>query len=388
MDRLKLSLSLTLVHYYSLAGRLKTSKTENPHAYIVYVDLNNSPGARLIHASLDIKVSDIVSQTYVPPVVYSFFDHHRAINHDGHTRPLLSIQVTDLVDGVFIGTSMNQCLADGTCYWHFLTALSEAFKQTEQGRSFSITRKPIIKRWFPEGHDRIVNLPFKSQEEFLRRYEAPKLLERCFHFTAESIAKLKSRANREVNRDNEISSFQSLAALVWRSITRARRLNKDETTCCFFAINSRPRLEPPLSQDYFGFCVNAVQGTARVGELLENDLGWGAWKMHEAVVGHTNEVVRRWLDSWEESPVIYKTDEFFQPKNVFMGSSPRFNKYGIEFGLGKAVALRSGYANKSDGKVSSYPGREGGGSVDLEICLAPDVMHALESDKEFMSAAA
>ncbi|KAK9270691.1 hypothetical protein L1049_026273 [Liquidambar formosana] len=76
----------------------------------------------------------------------------------------------------------------------------------------------------------------------------------------------------------------------------------------------------------------------------------------------------------------------FDPHTVMMGSSPRFNKYGIEFGLGKAVALRSGYGNKFDGKVSSYPGYEGGGSVDLEVCLLPDSMGALESDKEFMDA--
>ena len=54
--------------------------------------------------------------------------------------------------------------------------------------------------------------------------------------------------------------------------------------------------------------------------------------------------------------------------------------------MGKAVALRSGYANKFDGKVSSYPGYEGGGSIDLEVCLSPDSMSALESDKEFMNA--
>ncbi|PON94224.1 Chloramphenicol acetyltransferase-like domain containing protein [Trema orientale] len=56
--------------------------------------------------------------------------------------------------------------------------------------------------------------------------------------------------------------------------------------------------------------------------------------------------------------------------------------------MGKAVALRSGYANKFDGKVTCYPGHEdeGGGSIDLEICLKPDFMCALESDQEFIQA--
>ena len=51
--------------------------------------------------------------------------------------------------------------------------------------------------------------------------------------------------------------------------------------------------------------------------------------------------------------------------------------------MGKALALRSGYANKYDGKISSFPGYEGG-SIDLEVCLVPDSMRALETDEEFM----
>ncbi|KAK1554334.1 hypothetical protein Q3G72_010843 [Acer saccharum] len=328
-------------------------------------------------------VSDIVSTTYVPVVVQSLFDHDRAINHDGHTRPLLSIQVTDLVDGIFIGCSMNHCLGDGTCYWNFLSALSEVF-QGQNKSSISISRPPIIKRWFPDGHDPIVNLPFKHHDEFLGRYEAPELLERYFHFTAESIAKLKARTISN-SKTSKISSFQSLSAFVWRSITRARRLPKDETTICFLAIDNRSRLKPPLSQDYFGVSAGGVSGKATAGELLEHDLGWAAWKLHQAVVGYTDKTVLESLDSWRKSPIIYKAGDVNYPGLVWMGSSPRFNKYGIEYGLGRAVTLRSGYANKWSGKVSSYPGQEGGGSVDLEVCLPPDLMHALESDEEFMA---
>ncbi|KAI9201015.1 hypothetical protein LWI28_016642 [Acer negundo] len=332
----KQSLTLVLVHFYPLTGRLKTLKSENPHSFVIFVDIKDSPGARIIHASLDMTVSDIVSATYVPVVIQSLFDNDQAINHDGHTKPLLSIQVTDLVDGIFIGCSMNHCLGDEACYWNFLSALSEIF--LGQGKSsISISHPPIIKRWFPDGHDPFINLPFTHHDEFLSRYEPPKLLEKYFHFTAESIARLKAKVNSECNTD-KISSFQSLSALVWRSMTRARCLPNDETTICFLAIDNRSRLEPPLSQDYFGVCV----GMAKAGELLEHDLGCAAWKLHQAVVGHTNKTVIELLDSWRKSPIIYNMDQMFNARHVWIGSSPRFNKYGIEFGLGKAVTLRSG----------------------------------------------
>ena len=122
------------------------------------------------------------------------------------------------------------------------------------------------------------------------------------------------------------------------------------------------------------------------GELLEHDLGWAAWKLHLAVANHNHRVVLEFVKEWLQSPVIHQTGRFIDPYSVVMSSSPRFNVYGNELGMGKAVAVLSGYANKFDGKVTSYPGREGGGSIDLEVCLSPDTMSALESDQEFMNA--
>jgi hypothetical protein len=380
LERLKHSLSVTLVHFYPLAGRLVTQKNENPPSCLIFVDCSNSPGAKFIHAALDMTISDILSPTDVPLIVQSFFDHDRALNYDGHTMPLLSIQVTELKDGIFIGCSTNHCIADGTSYWHFFNTWSEIFRAQEN--NISITRPPIHKRWFPDGVDPSLNLPFTHQDEFISRFEAPKLRERMFHFSSESIAKLKAKANAESNT-NKISSFQSLSALLWRCITRARCLPHGQITNCRMAMNNRSRMVPPLSNDYFGNSIAAMGGVTTAGELLEHSLGWAAWKLHEAVVNHTDRVVRDWIDSWVQSPIIFQPARYFDPYSVMMGSSPRFNMYGNEFGMGKALALRSGYANKFDGKISSFPGDEGG-SIDLEVCLPPYSMRALEADEEFM----
>ena len=101
------------------------------------------------------------------------------------------------------------------------------------------------------------------------------------HFSSESIAKLKAKANAESNT-NKISSFQSLSALVWRCITCARCLPHDQITRCRLATNNRSRMEPSLSNDYFGNSIYAVGGVTTAGELLEHNLGWVAWKLHEA----------------------------------------------------------------------------------------------------------
>ncbi|KAG5048158.1 hypothetical protein AAZV13_04G037500 [Glycine max] len=387
LQKLKHSLSLTLFHFYPLAGRLVTHQTHDPPFYAVFVDCNNSDGARFIHATLDMTISDILSPVDVPPIVQSLFDHHKAVNHDGHTMPLLSVQVTEFVDGVFIGCSMNHTLGDGTSYWNFFNTWSQIFQVQGHEHDVPISHPPIHNRWFPEGCGPLINLPFKHHDDFINRYETPLLRERIFHFSAESIAKLKAKANSECNT-TKISSFQSLSALVWRCITRARRLPYDQRTSCKLSANNRTRMEPPLPQEYFGNSIYTLNaGTATSGKLLENGIGWAAWKLHKSVVNHNDRAVLETLKEWLESPLIYDLGRYFDPYCVMMGSSPRFNMYGNEFGMGKAVALRSGYANKFDGKVTSYPGHEGGGSVDLEVCLSPAVMSALESDEEFMNIA-
>jgi len=125
LDDLKESLSVTLVHFHPLAGQLATRVDEDKHESLVYVDCTKGPGARFIHASLDMTMSEIVSPIVVPLVVQSFFDHHKAVNYDGHTQPLLSVRITELLDGIFIGVSMNHVLGDGVAYWHFWNTWSE-----------------------------------------------------------------------------------------------------------------------------------------------------------------------------------------------------------------------------------------------------------------------
>ncbi|KAG7554523.1 Transferase [Arabidopsis suecica] len=144
-------------------------------------------------------------------------------------------------------------------------------------------------------------------------------------------------------------------------------------------------MDPPLPENYFGVYLSPVQTTTKTGNLLENEFGWAALKLHQAVTEHNGEKISSEMNRWLKS--FLKLGGLSSPNIVHMGSSPRFNKYGCEFGMGKAVAVRSGYGGKFDGKILAYPGREGGGSIDLEVCLLPEFMEALESDQEFMSLA-
>ncbi|CAI9267072.1 unnamed protein product [Lactuca saligna] len=386
LEELKDSLSATLTHFHPLAARLATVKQENPPSIVVFLNPENSPGARFIHSAVILTVAEILTPVDVPVIVQSFFDHDKAIDHDGHEMSLLSIQVTELIDGIFIGCSINHMVVDGSSYWHFFNSWSEVFrsKAYKNGDLIPISRPPVIQRWIPEGSDPILTLPFTHEDEFIDRSYAPLLRERIFHFSSASLSKLKGKVNSECNT-TKISSLKALSAVVWRCVTRARRLPADRETGCRLAFNNRHRLSPPLPETYLGNSIAAVRGTATAGELLDHGVGWAAWRLHEAVVNHDDKAIREFVDSWVKNPFVYKMSRLFDANSIQMGSSPRFDMYGNEFGLGKGVAVLSGYANKFDGKVTLYEGWEGGGSMDLEVCLLPENMAAFECDEEFMN---
>ena len=136
----------------------------------------------------------------------------------------------------------------------------------------------------------------------------------------------------------------------------------------------------------FGNSIYAIGTEAvRVPELLERGHGWAAAAVGRAVAAHTDATIRAHMAAWTAKPMVY-TLRFFDRTATMMGHSPRFDMYGCDFGWGRPVAIRSGKGNKSDGKTSLYPGREGGGSMDAELTLTPENMAALEEDDEFWAA--
>ncbi|KAJ3708998.1 hypothetical protein LUZ61_012703 [Rhynchospora tenuis] len=355
IEQLRSSLEEALFHFYPLSGRLRWATCEGGDG------------------------QDI------PKFLKEFFPHDQlVVNFDGCTIPLLAVQVTELIGGIFVGCSFNHVIGDGTSFWNFFNAWAEIARCKAAGKEVVLSRPPLHDRWFIGGYgEPPIKLPYSSPAEFIVRSSQPLLRERMFHFSTESLAKLKIRANQECDKDT-ISTFQALGALMWRCITRARCTPQEQTTGCKLAIQNRIRLQPPLMPNYFGNSINAIRTTTTAGELLDNNLGWAAWLVHQLVNDHTDCAIRDLVHKYMDNPCVYNTHMFDIP-TVMMISSPRFDMYSCDFGWGKALAVRSGSAGKLDGIIVAYPGWEGGGSVDLEVCLSPEYMHALERDEELLA---
>ncbi|KAL3839425.1 hypothetical protein ACJIZ3_024016 [Penstemon smallii] len=410
LSLIKLSLSKTLSHFPALAGRLHTDAAGHVHI------LCNDYGVDFFHA----KAQHISTASLLPPpdhdipaVYRRFFQFDNTLSYAGHDKPLVAVQVTELNDAVFVGCTVNHAVVDGTSFWNFFNTFAEVARGEQKiSRSPDFCRNtvfdtPAVLKFPPGGP----SATFSGDEP---------LREKIFHFSRETILKLKFKANNptrntelpdqeilgkqsndtwtlnlKTNNEkitrpvckkdprSEISSFQSLCAQLWRSVTRVRNLPTNKTTTFRMAVNCRHRLEPRMEPLYFGNAIQSIPTATTVGELLSNGLSWAANRLHHNVVAHDDATVRRGVKDWENNPRLFPLGNF-DGAMITMGSSPRFPMYDNDFGWGRPLVVRSGRANKFDGKISAFPGALGNGSIDLEVVLDPETMAGLENDLEFM----
>ncbi|KAI5319297.1 hypothetical protein L3X38_039005 [Prunus dulcis] len=65
------------------------------------------------------RLAAVESQDKADDIVSNLFSMNGVLNYEGVPKPLLAVQVTELVDGIFIGCTMNHCVVDGSSFWHF-----------------------------------------------------------------------------------------------------------------------------------------------------------------------------------------------------------------------------------------------------------------------------
>ena len=374
IHHLKTSLSHTLDYFPLLAGRLATTEHEDDTISFV-IDCNNS-GALFIHAAADgVTISDIIKPVHVPLIIHSFFPLNGLKNYEGITNPLLGIQITVLVDGIFIGCTINHAVADGTSFWHFFNSWSEISKG-----SIHLSKPPVFQRWFPDGTDLPIRIPQSCVQQINEDFILPPLQERVFHFTEKNIAKLKEIFFAEIGTHN-ISSLQALLSHIWRSVIRNKNFDPNEETNFRVVIGARQRLQE-LPDKYFGNAMLGENVSMKAKELLGQGIGNVAWQMNKIIATITEETFKKFLESWPVSPKLLTMGSMTNNALV-TSSSPRFNMYGNDFGWGKSIAIRSGSANKFDGKITLFCGAEKG-SIDIEACLSPKTLEGMANDKEFM----
>ncbi|KFK28407.1 hypothetical protein AALP_AA8G510900 [Arabis alpina] len=386
ISRLKSSLSVALKIFYPFAGRLVKIENEDDKTASFYVDCDGS-GVKFIYASAKtVSVSDILKPVNgtVPGFLTGFFPVNGVRSCEGLTESLIAFQVTELIDGVFIGFGYNHMIADGSSFWNFFNTWSEICLTGSNRKEFPPL---VLRRWFLNGIDSPIRIPFSEIETPPSPIvdTSSLLQEKIFRFTSGNISELKAKANGEVNSDDRrISSLQAISAFMWRSIVKNSDLDSEEVIHCKLLMDMRRRLNPPLEKECFGNVVCFATATITVGEMVKNGLGWVGLQLNKTVGSKTNEDFRVFAENWVKKPIIpILPNRVAVSNSVIVASSPWFNVYGNDFGWGKPIAVRAGPGNVTEGKLIAYPGIEQG-NIEIQTCLSSHVMEKLSNDVEFL----
>ncbi|XP_027103731.1 BAHD acyltransferase DCR-like [Coffea arabica] len=387
VEELKESLSLVLEDFYQLAGKL--GKDEEGVFRVEYGDDMN--GVEVVVAEApETAVADLTDEEGTLEFK-ELLPYNNILNLEGLHRPLLSLQLTKLKDGLSMGCAFNHAVLDGTSTWHFMSS----WAQISSGAN-SISIPPFLDR--PKARNTRVKLNLSNPSEAPEHAKSapnggvnevkpgPQFREKVFRFSASAIDQIKAKVNADANRSDgskPFSTFQSLSTHVWHAVTRARQLKPEDITVFTVFVDCRKRVDPPMPESYFGNLIQAIFTGTAAGLLLANPPEFGAALIQKAIENHNSEAIDARNKEWESNPKLFEFKDA-GANCVAVGSSPRFKVYDVDFGFGRPETVRSGCNNRFDGMVYLYPGKSGGTSIDVEISLEGSALERLEKDKDFL----
>ncbi|KAF4400245.1 hypothetical protein G4B88_019454 [Cannabis sativa] len=402
VEKLKEGLSVVLVDFYQLAGKL--GKDEEGVFRVEYDD--EMEGVEVVEALADeISIDDLLVEEGTSSLK-GLIPYNGVLNLEGSHRPLLAIQVTKLKDGTAIGCAFNHAILDGTSTWHFMSSWAEICSGSD-----TISVPPFLERTKARNARVKLDLSLPSDPRASSNGDAkdtkassngdtkdtkassngdgntePQLRERVFKFSEAAVDKIKSTVNANnppSDGSKPFTTFQSLSAHIWRHVTQARELKPEDYTVYTVFADCRKRVDPHMPDSYFGNLIQAVFTVTAAGLLLAHPVQFGASTIQKAIEAHDAKAIENRNSEWEKAPKIFQYKDA-GVNCVAVGSSPRFKVYDVDFGFGKPVVVRSGGNNRFDGMVYLYQGKSGGRSIDVEISLEAGAMEKLEKDQEFL----
>ncbi|PON79002.1 Transferase [Parasponia andersonii] len=333
--RVKSALAKAMVPYYPLAGRVR----QRPDGSGLEV-VCRAQGAVFIEAVSDRTVSEFSNRA--PRYVTQWrklLSVHVADVLKG--APPLVVQLTLLKDGsAALGVGFNHCLIDGIGSAEFLNSFAE-LASSKRVNLTEFKPKPVWDRHLldpqpgKQTHSGSVPLPeFDSVPDvsgFVSRFATERLVPTSFTFDRRSLGELKNVVlSKRQNNYMSFTSFEVLAAHVWRSWARALNLAPTQILKLLFSVNVRGRIRPNMPAGYYGnaFVLGCAQSSAK--DLSEMGLWYVAGLVRAAKERVGDEYVRAVVESVSGSSAC--------PGSAGVLILSQWSRLGLErvdFGLGK-----------------------------------------------------
>ncbi|KAK1318447.1 BAHD acyltransferase [Acorus calamus] len=267
-DHLMPSLSDVLTRFYPLSGRLK----KRPSSDKIYVECNDE-GVEFTITRIE---HDLDSFLANPPIkeLGRLFPMGGS-SFSSFNQPPLSVQLNEFMpgSGYALAVRMSHKLADGTSFAKFLKAWADV------ARTGGVHARPKFESavLFPP-RDVAPEVEFLPVAQSML---APALLQ----ISARQIETLRGTAYvRE--RHARPTRVEAVIALLWRCAMRAAVGEaRTRNTEALVPVNLRPRMRPPLTEDYFGnlFALVYPSGSEQLG--AEHEQGFLEGRLRDAISG-------------------------------------------------------------------------------------------------------
>ncbi|KAF7051202.1 hypothetical protein CFC21_059468 [Triticum aestivum] len=281
-----------LVHYYPFAGRLREVDGRK-----LVVDCTGE-GVTFVEADADVRFEDLEAAAgpgLTPP--FPCMDE-LAFDADGVSGilgcPLVLIQVTRLLCGGFVvGHRFNHAMCDATGTAMFMNAVAELARGLPAptvaptwSRDLLDARSPPAPSLPHREYDVVTPLPPSPP--------ADDMVLRSFLFGPSVVAAMK-RSLPPALRDTA-TSFEVLAAFLWRARTAALALRPDEETRLVTVVNMRRHVALGLPAGYYGYACANPMAVMAAGALLSGSMGEAVELVQAVKASVTAEYARSMAD--------------------------------------------------------------------------------------------
>ncbi|XP_042508114.1 brassinosteroid-related acyltransferase 1 [Macadamia integrifolia] len=319
---LKRGLEETLSVWFPASGRLTFNQTDGKLDLLC-----NNAGTVLVEAFTQVKISELGDL----PQYNEFYEKlvfKPVFNGNIYEMPLVTAQVTRFgCGGYAVGVGSSHALFDGLSTFTFLNAW--ATKTTTRADERSGLREAVVHERGPflVGYRQVQNqiarlnnnpnsvtsvAAFNHLHQLIKQAASEPMLGGCkfseigssnqessyilstFHVGSAMVESLKRKIS-----SHECSSFEVMAAHLWKARTKAMGLRKGRMVCLQFAVDARNKMVPPLPRGFSGnaYVLASVCCTAR--ELEEASYDSTIEKIKEAKRSISNDYVKAYIEALE-----------------------------------------------------------------------------------------
>lgn len=331
----------------------------------------------------------------------------------GEKCPVFAAQANFIKGGWLLGISFWHVIMDGTALAITLRVLAQncllvqdpsSNGQADSKLSGDIYDKSRLHESSPEYKGLLADHP-----EYVLLPEVPTgpppfatipLKVEVFHVSPASLKALKAAATPIVETETHakepmwVSTNDAASALIWRSlvvVTYEENDYKDEPlSCCQVAVNSRPKMNPPLPADYFGCALTFGTSYLPISSILvPGSLSTMALMIRQSIMKVTAPYLESVIATIHNVPdyrrFIPSSFVDLLGRDTVQTSWSAFPLYEYNWGPtlgGKCERVRApklGMFNGLQTVLPALPESQGGG-FELMIGLEPHVMDKLKAD--------